>query len=178
MAATHCVTQLLAPGDHIVTGTDIYGGTWRLFNKVLAQHGITLTAVNTPDTDAVARAVTPATRPGFLLNVTNDAWFGVSAGPHQHLASARLRAVEEGLPMVRAAQTGISAVFDSRGRVVARLGLAETSVLLAPLPRPGAPTVFGRLGLLAPLLLLAAAALLWWRACRQGTHHGPLASGG
>ena len=80
MAATHCVTQLLAPGDHIVTGTDIYGGTWRLFHKVLAQHGITLTAVDTCDTDAVARAVTPATRlvwvesPGNpLLSITDIA---------------------------------------------------------------------------------------------------------
>lgn len=112
-------------------------------------------------------AVTPRTRPGFLLNITNDAWFGVSAGPHQHLATARLRAVEEGLPLVRAAQTGISAVFDSRGREVARLGLAETAVLLAPLPRPGAPTPFSQLGLLAPLLLLAAAALLLWRTNRR-----------
>jgi cystathionine gamma-lyase len=58
MAATHCVTQLLAPGDRVVTGTDIYGGTWRLFNKLLAGHGITITAVDTTDLDAVRRAVT------------------------------------------------------------------------------------------------------------------------
>jgi cystathionine beta-lyase/cystathionine gamma-synthase len=57
MAATHCVTQLLAPGDRVVTGTDIYGGTWRLFNKLLAGHGITITAVDTTDLDAVRRAV-------------------------------------------------------------------------------------------------------------------------
>ncbi|MGG5886923.1 apolipoprotein N-acyltransferase [Falsiroseomonas sp. HC035] len=100
-------------------------------------------------------AVTPADRPGFLLNITNDAWFGVSAGPHQHLASARLRAVEEGLPLVRAAQTGISAVFDSRGRTVARMGLAETGVVVAPLPRAGAATPFAYLGLWMPFLLLA-----------------------
>jgi apolipoprotein N-acyltransferase len=101
-------------------------------------------------------AVTPAERPGFLVNVTNDAWFGVSAGPHQHLASARLRAVEEGLPLARAAQTGISAVFDGRGREVARLGLAETGVVLAPLPAAIAATPFTRLGLWIPLFLLAA----------------------
>ena len=78
MAATHCVTQLLAPGDRIVTGTDIYGGTWRLFNKVLTGHGITVTAVDTSDIEAVARAVTPATKllwiesPGNpLLSVTD-----------------------------------------------------------------------------------------------------------
>jgi apolipoprotein N-acyltransferase len=103
--------------------------------------------------------VTAGPRPGLLLNVTNDAWFGVSAGPHQHLAAARLRAVEEGLPLARAAQTGISAVFDSRGRTVARMGLAETGIVLAPLPRAGAPTVFAQLGLLAPLLVVLACAI-------------------
>jgi apolipoprotein N-acyltransferase len=100
-------------------------------------------------------AVTPAERPGFLVNITNDAWFGVSAGPHQHLAMARLRAVEEGLPLARAAQTGISAVFDARGREVTRLGLAESGIVLAPLPQALPPTPFARLGLLSPLLLLA-----------------------
>jgi len=99
-------------------------------------------------------AVTPQTRPGFLLNVTNDAWFGVSAGPYQHLAAARLRAVEEGLPLVRAAQTGISVVLDGRGREVARMGLAETGVVLAPLPRAASPTVFARLGFIAPGVLI------------------------
>jgi cystathionine beta-lyase/cystathionine gamma-synthase len=80
MAATHCVTQLLRVGDHIVTGRDIYGGTWRLFNRVLPDHGITVTAVDTSDTAAVARAVTPATKlvwiesPGNpLLSITDIA---------------------------------------------------------------------------------------------------------
>jgi apolipoprotein N-acyltransferase len=99
-------------------------------------------------------AVTPAERPGFLLNITNDAWFGVSAGPHQHLAAARLRAVEEGLPLARAAQTGISAVFDARGRTVARMELAETGVVVAPLPRAATPTPFAHLGLWSPIFLL------------------------
>lgn len=58
MAATHCVTQLLAPGDRVVTGTDIYGGTWRLFNKLLTGHGITITAVDTTDIGAVRQALT------------------------------------------------------------------------------------------------------------------------
>ncbi|MEI6240386.1 MAG: PLP-dependent aspartate aminotransferase family protein [Planctomycetia bacterium] len=57
MAATHCVSQLLVPGDRIVTGTDIYGGTWRLFNKLLAGHGITITAVDTTDLAAVRQAM-------------------------------------------------------------------------------------------------------------------------
>jgi cystathionine beta-lyase/cystathionine gamma-synthase len=80
MAATHCVTQLLSVGDHIVTGTDIYGGTWRLFNRVLPGHGIAVTAVDTSDAAAVARAVTPATKlvwiesPGNpLLSITDIA---------------------------------------------------------------------------------------------------------
>ena len=80
MAATHCVTGLLAPGDRIVTGTDIYGGTWRLFNKLLTAHGILVTAVDTTDTAAVARAVVPGTKlvwiesPGNpLLTVTDIA---------------------------------------------------------------------------------------------------------
>ena len=80
MAATHCVTQLLAPGDRIVTGTDIYGGTWRLFNRVLAAQGIVVTAVDTSDTAAVAAAVVPGTKlvwiesPGNpLLSITDIA---------------------------------------------------------------------------------------------------------
>jgi cystathionine gamma-lyase len=80
MAATHCVTQLLRVGDHIVTGKDIYGGTWRLFNRVLPDHGIAVTPVDTSDTAAVARAVTPATKlvwiesPGNpLLSITDIA---------------------------------------------------------------------------------------------------------
>jgi apolipoprotein N-acyltransferase len=101
-------------------------------------------------------AVTGAERPGFLVNITNDAWFGISAGPWQHLAAARLRAVEEGLPLARAAQTGISAVFDSRGRTVASMGLGETGVVLAPLPRAGTPTAVSEFGLGPPLGVLSA----------------------
>ena len=85
-------------------------------------------------------------RPGWLLNVTNDAWFGRTSGPHQHFAQARLRAVEEGLPVIRAANTGISAVIDARGRVLAQLGLGERGVIDHPLPVPEKPPLHARMG--------------------------------
>lgn len=107
--------------------------------------------------------ITAAERPAWLLNLTNDAWFGRSSGPHQHFASARLRAVEEGLPLVRVANNGISAVVDPYGRTLVRLGLDAVAAVDAPLPLPLSPTPYARLGLgwvpLLLALLLAAAAL-------------------
>jgi apolipoprotein N-acyltransferase len=81
-------------------------------------------------------------RPGWLVNITNDAWFGDSTGPHQHLHQARIRAVEEGLPVIRAANTGISAVIDPFGRVVAALPLGTTGVIDHGLPRALPVTVY------------------------------------
>jgi apolipoprotein N-acyltransferase len=89
-------------------------------------------------------------RPAFMVNITNDSWFGNSSGPRQHLAAARLRAVEEGMPLVRAANTGISALIDSHGMVVANLGLDRQGVLVADIPGSLPPTVFSRLGLWIP----------------------------
>ena len=83
-------------------------------------------------------------RPGWIVNLTNDGWFGISTGPYQHLQQARLRAIEEGLPVVRAANTGISAVIDPSGRIVARLGLGIEGVLDANLPSALPPTVYAR----------------------------------
>ncbi len=103
-----------------------------------------------------AHAVRRSDRPALLVNITNDAWFGDSAGPRQHLAAARMRSVEEGLPMLRAANTGISAVIDSHGRVLADLALDRAGVLVADVPGALPPTLFARLGLLAPLLLAAS----------------------
>jgi len=100
--------------------------------------------------------VTPrGARPGWLLNLTNDAWFGTFAGPQQHFAIAAARAVEEGLPMVRAANTGISAVVDPYGRVIARLGIGERGILDSGLPVALSPTPFARWGELIPMILAA-----------------------
>ncbi|MFV2093036.1 MAG: apolipoprotein N-acyltransferase, partial [Hyphomicrobiales bacterium] len=89
---------------------------------------------------------TPNDRPGWILNVTNDAWFGDSPGPYQHLAQARLRAVEQGLPLVRAANTGISAIIDPYGRLVKQLPLGVRGVIDAKLPAALPATVFARIG--------------------------------
>src|SRR4029079_2669355 len=93
--------------------------------------------------DAVA---TRNDRPGWIVNLTNDGWFGISTGPYQHLQQARLRAIEQGLPLVRAANTGISAVIDPLGRDVARLGLGIEGVLDSALPAAIPPTVYARTG--------------------------------
>jgi apolipoprotein N-acyltransferase len=94
--------------------------------------------------------VDEADRPEWMVNVTNDAWFGTSAGPRQHLAAARLRAVEEGLPLMRSANTGISAAFDARGHEITRIGMEITGFRTLTLPGPLPPTIFARFGLILP----------------------------
>jgi apolipoprotein N-acyltransferase len=92
-------------------------------------------------------------RPAFIFNPSNDAWFG-RWGPPQHLAQARLRAAEEGLPVLRATPTGISAVIDGRGNVVKELPWRTAGVIDAVLPPPAdSATPFARLGNLLPILL-------------------------
>jgi apolipoprotein N-acyltransferase len=106
------------------------------------------------------QVVDAADRPAWLVNVTNDAWFGNSTGPRQHLLAARLRAVEEGLPLMRAANTGISAGFDAFGHELGRIGMNVAGTLVVALPGALPPTPFARFGLLLPgLLALALLAL-------------------
>ena len=108
------------------------------------------------------QALPEGPRPAWMLNVTNDAWFGNTPGPHQHFAQSRLRAIEEGLPLVRAANNGISAVVDPLGRVVRSLPLGTDGVIDSNLPRPIAATIYSRLGdvpvFFAVIVLLVLAA--------------------
>jgi apolipoprotein N-acyltransferase len=96
-------------------------------------------------------------RPGWIVNLTNDGWFGISTGPYQHLQQARLRGIEEGLPVVRAANTGISAVIDPVGRIVAQLGLGLEGVLDSSLPSAIAPTIYAKVGDIPTAIIIAAA---------------------
>ena len=113
-------------------------------------------------------------RARWLLNITNDAWFGITPGPYQHLAAARLRSVEEGLPLVRVANTGISAVIDPWGRTIARLGLDRAGAIDAPLPEPiESRTVFSRTGNALALALAALFAALGCLALNRAQSRPP-----
>jgi len=114
-------------------------------------------------------------RPGWILNVTNDAWFGDSTGPHQHLRQARVRAIEEGLPVVRSANTGISAVIDAHGRFVRKLPLGVAGVIDTGLPKALAPTPYARFGdwLMVPFLVLIGLIGLVGRLRLSGAGNGP-----
>lgn len=95
-------------------------------------------------------------RPAWFVNVTDDSWFGPSTGPYQHLLTARVRAIEEGIPIARDANTGISAVIDPLGRVRARLGLGQSGVVDSSLPAAVPKTLFARFGDAGFALLLLA----------------------
>jgi len=117
----------------------------------------------------------PGRRPRWLLNVTNDAWFGTSSGPFQHFAMARLRAVEQGLPLVRAANTGISALVDPYGRTLSRLGLNRKGILDGNLPREIARrTPYSLYGDL-PILIVSVAMYLmaFWISHRAPARSDP-----
>ncbi|MGN6287692.1 MAG: apolipoprotein N-acyltransferase [Sphingopyxis terrae] len=109
-----------------------------------------------------------AHRPDFIFNPSNDAWFG-AWGPPQHLAQARLRAIEEGLPVIRATPTGISAVIDADGRIVEALPMHAAGRIDAFIPKAHAPTLFARYGNMLPVgfaLLLLALAIAFRRRGR------------
>jgi apolipoprotein N-acyltransferase len=94
------------------------------------------------------------TRPEWIINVTNDGWYGDSPGPYQHLTKARFRAIEEGIPVIRSANTGISAVIDPTGRILYSLPYGRAGVIDSPLPVPlTKPTIFSRFGNI-PFLML------------------------
>ena len=93
-------------------------------------------------------------RPDVLLTLSNDAWYGQTAWPHQHFAEARMWAIEEGLPVFRVANTGISGAIDAYGRVLARSELGVATVIDAPVPLALEGTVYTQLRMVAPLLLL------------------------
>ena len=98
-------------------------------------------------------------RPGWIVNVTNDGWFGISSGPFQHFQQARVRAIEEGLPLVRAANTGISGVVDPVGRIIASLPLGSEGVIDSPLPRPISRPIYARVRDVPTAMILAIALL-------------------
>jgi apolipoprotein N-acyltransferase len=98
------------------------------------------------------RVVNEAYRPDFIFAPSNDAWFGAS-GPPQHLAQARMRAIEEGLPIARATQNGISALIDADGRILHQIDAHQSGMIELPLPAPRAPTIFSRIGNLAVALI-------------------------
>jgi apolipoprotein N-acyltransferase len=105
-------------------------------------------------------AVPAGERPGWLVNVTNDGWFGISTGPYQHFQQARVLAIAEGLPLVRAANTGISAVIDPVGRVVNALPLGIEGVLDARLPAAIEPTIYVRYGNYFLVLVLVVSLII------------------
>ena len=106
--------------------------------------------------------VVGARRPGWFVNVTDDSWFGPWAGPMQHLLVARVRAIEEGVPIARAANTGISAIIDSLGRITTKLNLSRSGVVDGYLPASIAPTPYSRIRDLWFWLLIAASTLSGW----------------
>jgi apolipoprotein N-acyltransferase len=105
-----------------------------------------------------------------MLQITNDAWFGIWTGPFQHVAQARLRAVEQGLPLIRVANTGVTAVIDARGRVIKTLPFGEMAAMDTTVPGALPPTPYSRWGD-GPLALLLAGLALGAMVRRRTSAH-------
>lgn len=101
-------------------------------------------------------------RPEMLIQITNDAWFGARSGPYQHLVQAQMRAAEQGLPMLRAANTGITAMIDPYGQIRENIPLGEAGAVDALLPKPLAATLYSRTGDWPVFLLCIALGLFFW----------------
>lgn len=113
------------------------------------------------------------TRPDYILQITNDAWFGRFSGPFQHLDQARFRAVEQGLPLIRAANTGVSAVIDPAGNVLQSIPLGEAGYLDAALPARGTVTIYARVGDMPVFgFLVIVLSALWMRRQRTTIANG------
>lgn len=111
-----------------------------------------------------------AERADWMLQITNDAWFGIRTGPFQHFAQARLRAIEQGLPLIRVANTGVTAVVDAHGRVVAELPFGTMAALDAHVPGALPPTPYSRWGDGPLMLLLAGLAAIAFNRRRHAAH--------
>jgi len=109
-------------------------------------------------------------RADMLLQITNDAWFGQWSGPYQHLAQSRIRAIEQGLPMLRSANTGVSAVIDGGGRILGQIPLGQAGYIDLPVPPPLAPTPYSRTGDLPVLVLLLVLSLAVVFTTRSDSH--------
>lgn len=115
-----------------------------------------------------ALAVNSSERPEWILNITNDAWYGFTAGPYQHFEMARMRAIEQALPLVRAANNGISAVIDARGMIVASMGLGGTGILDTPLPVSYPANFYATYGTILTIGMLGGAIFLsFFRSLRR-----------
>ena len=115
----------------------------------------------------IGDAFSGAQRPAWMLNLTDNAWFGLTTGPYQHYAQARLRAIELGLPLVRAANSGISAVVDGLGRETAFAPLGAEGALDFELPKPLPPTWQSRFGSLGAGLIAIAFLVAAWAGRRR-----------
>lgn len=106
-------------------------------------------------------------RADFLVQITNDAWFGTRSGPYQHLVQAQMRAIEQGVPMMRSANTGVSAMIDPLGRITAQLPLGQAGYVDAALPLPQRATFYSRTGDSPVFIILLALFAVLWRTTRR-----------